>query len=109
MSFTSSWLNYTNRTGGTKSGSPDMSFNLYCSIVQMTRSGRRSALTAWNEGLRVPQGEFELARYPTRANETLRAWDAADEFLLRHLAAGRSEAADVMSEILIINDNSGAL
>ena len=39
---------------------------------------------ACNERLRVPQGEFEFARYPTPANETLRAWDAVDEFLLRH-------------------------
>jgi 16S rRNA (guanine1207-N2)-methyltransferase len=59
--------------------------------------------------LRVPQGEFELARYPTRANESLRAWDAADEFLLKHLAARRSEATDAGGEILIVNDNWGAL
>jgi len=56
----------------------------------------------------VPQGEFELARYPTRANEKLRAWDAADEFLLRHLAS-RSEAIDAADEILIVNDSWGAL
>jgi len=56
-----------------------------------------------------PQGEFELARYPIRANESLRAWDAADEFLLRHLAARGSEATRVGCEILIVNDNWGAL
>ena len=59
-----------------------------------------------NERLVVPQGEFELARYPTRESETLRAWDAADAFLLRHLA-GRND--DVKGEILIVNDNAGAL
>jgi 23S rRNA (guanine1835-N2)-methyltransferase len=74
----------------------------------MNRSGPRSAVTACNERLRVPQGEFELARYPTHANETLRAWDAADELLLRRLAE-RSEATDVNGEILIVNDNEGAL
>ena len=58
--------------------------------------------------MRVPQGEFELVRYPTRANERLRAWDAADEFLLRHLAA-RNEATDVARHVLIVNDNWGAL
>jgi 23S rRNA (guanine1835-N2)-methyltransferase len=63
---------------------------------------------ASDERLRVPQGEFELARYPTRANETLRAWDAADEFLLRHLA-GRIESAGLKGEILIVNDDAGAL
>ena len=56
----------------------------------------------------MPQGEFELARYPTRANETLRAWDAADEFLLRHLAE-TSVATDIKGEILIVNDYAGAL
>jgi len=57
----------------------------------------------------VPQGEFQLVRYPTRADETLRAWDAADEFLLRHVPAGRSEGTEVMGEILIVNDNAGTL
>src|SRR5579862_3276624 len=57
--------------------------------------------------MKVPQGEFDLARYPTSTNKTLRAWDAADEFLLRHLA--RSEVPDVKGEILIVNDNAGAL
>src|SRR5437773_11783776 len=75
----------------------------------MTRSSRKNALTARDERLRVPQGEFDLARYPTRANESLRAWDAADEFLLRYLAVRGSEAADVAGEILIVNDNWGAL
>jgi 23S rRNA (guanine1835-N2)-methyltransferase len=57
--------------------------------------------------MRVPQGEFELQRYPTRPNETLRAWDAADEFLLRHLAATTEWAG--VRELLIVNDNAGAL
>jgi 16S rRNA (guanine1207-N2)-methyltransferase len=58
--------------------------------------------------MKVPQGEFDLARYPPSTNKTLRAWDAADEFLLRHLA-GRSEGPEVKAEILIVNDNAGAL
>src|SRR5438552_16978830 len=58
--------------------------------------------------MKVPQGEFDLARYPAFTNKTLRAWDAADEFLLRHLA-GRSEVPDVKGEILIVNDSAGAL
>src|SRR4051812_15504861 len=57
--------------------------------------------------MRVPQGEFELQRYPTRPNETLRAWDAADEFLLRHLAATTEWAG--VGELLVVNDNAGAL
>jgi 23S rRNA (guanine1835-N2)-methyltransferase len=63
---------------------------------------------ACTERLKAPQGEFELARYPANTNGALRAWDAADEFLLRHLA-GRSEEPQVQGEILIVNDNAGAL
>ena len=66
---------------------------------------RGGALRASHTSLRVPQGEFELTRYPAHAMETFRAWDAADEFLLRHLA----ETTDVKGQILIINDNAGAL
>src|SRR5438034_9655622 len=65
-------------------------------------------LTASNTRLRVPQGEFELTRYPAHANETLRAWDAADAFLLRHLAEA-TDATDVKGQILIVNDSAGAL
>ena len=81
-----------------------------CKIAQLLSGQLRNNthMLACNERLRVPQGEFEFVRYPTRANETLRAWDAADEFLLRHLA-GRSESAELKGEILIVNDAAGAL
>ncbi len=53
----------------------------------------------------VPQGEFTLDRYPCLARETLRAWDAADEYLLMHLAeSGVSPGA-----VLVMNDSFGAL
>src|SRR4051812_27594693 len=58
--------------------------------------------------LSLPQGEFELARYPNRANDLLRAWEAADEYLPRHLAIA-AKAADVGDTLLIVNDNWGAL
>ena len=32
----------------------------------------------------VPQGTFELHRHPERPRSTLRAWDAADAYALRH-------------------------
>lgn len=55
----------------------------------------------------VPQGEFPLHRYPVRPRETLRAWDAADEYLLHQLAedGGVPEGA----RLLIANDQFGAL
>ncbi len=52
-------------------------------------------------------GEFSLSRYPVRAKEKLRAWDAADEYLLNFLAD-----EDLLSQsrnILILNDSFGAL
>ena len=55
--------------------------------------------------LDVPQGDFELHRYPERARSTLRAWDAADAYALRWLAENYSSAGSVA----VINDSFGAL
>jgi 16S rRNA (guanine1207-N2)-methyltransferase len=57
--------------------------------------------------LRVAQGEFELNRLPKRPLELLRAWDAADEYLLKVLAEDLQTSAD--ARILIVNDSFGAL
>lgn len=59
------------------------------------------------ERFSTPFGEFSLSRYPVRAKEKLRAWDAADEYLLNFLAD-----EDLLSQsrnILILNDSFGAL
>ena len=56
--------------------------------------------------LTVPQGSFQLARFPIRNNEKLRAWDAADEYVLQTF----SELPDTQPQsILILNDGCGAL
>ena len=57
--------------------------------------------------LKLPQGEFELERVPRTGNPTLRAWDAADEYLLNHLAA----SADALPQgrWAVLNDGFGAL
>ncbi|MCF6251829.1 MAG: methyltransferase [Methylococcaceae bacterium] len=57
--------------------------------------------------LTVPQGTFKIQRLPLRKNEKLRAWDAADEYLLQYL----SENIDLSlsSKILVVNDSFGAL
>lgn len=60
------------------------------------------------EILKVPQGEFCLSRYPARKKEKLRAWDAADEYLLNHFNDKYSDIAD-KENILIVNDSFGAL
>ena len=60
-------------------------------------------------------GELELTRFPEHPRETLRAWDAADEYLLRHLggAAGPDGAAarpvDLSGSVVVVGDRWGAL
>jgi 16S rRNA (guanine1207-N2)-methyltransferase len=59
------------------------------------------------ETLVVPQGEFELARFPVRKNDRLRAWDAADEYLLQHVAD--SGPTGGQPAVLVVNGGPGAL
>ncbi|EPG0368042.1 TPA: methyltransferase [Photobacterium damselae] len=47
-----------------------------------------------------------LGRYPARKNETLQAWDAADEYLINHT---QDLILDPERPILILNDSFGAL
>lgn len=57
--------------------------------------------------MQVPQGKFKLLRFPIVKDERLRAWDAADEYLLCDVA---SKMAVVESpRVLIVNDSFGAL
>lgn len=58
-----------------------------------------------NKLMIVPQGEFELRRNPP--NELLRAWDAADEYLLQQV--DDLKPLSRQTSILIINDSFGAL
>ena len=51
--------------------------------------------------------EYLLTRIPLIPNDTLRAWDAADELLLNQLQEQNLPTAN--SKILLINDNFGAL
>ena len=57
--------------------------------------------------LNIAQGKFELQRIPRRKNEQLRAWDAADEYLLQYLSENNILSDE--SKILILNDQFGAL
>ncbi|MHC6528179.1 methyltransferase [Vibrio proteolyticus] len=47
-----------------------------------------------------------LHRFPKRANETLQAWDAGDEYLIQHVEALALPAGH---HIVILNDHFGAL
>lgn len=59
------------------------------------------------ETLSVPQGDYRLNRYPHRAKDTLRAWDAADEYLLTQV--DEDNCLNDASRVLVINDQFGAL
>jgi len=64
------------------------------------------------ENLSVPQGEFSLARFPLRKNDTLRAWDAADEYLLSQVAGATGDGDAPLAldgSVLVVNDGCGAL
>ncbi|GGT45124.1 ribosomal RNA large subunit methyltransferase G [Streptomyces purpureus] len=49
-------------------------------------------------------GEFDLTRFPEDPRDTLRAWDAADEYLLRHL-----EEVSPSGTVVVLGDRWGAL
>ncbi|MGB1238795.1 MAG: methyltransferase [Pseudomonadales bacterium] len=55
----------------------------------------------------TPFGNFELSRYPLRKRELLRAWDAADEYVLNHL--NEQHLPQVGQRMLVVNDQFGAL
>ena len=59
------------------------------------------------ESLMCPFGTFQLQRLPLRPQETLRAWDAADEYLLGTLTEQFGDCLPVSP--LIVNDSFGAL
>ncbi|MGL5288029.1 MAG: methyltransferase [Aeromonas sp.] len=56
--------------------------------------------------LDTPRGQLTLYRYPRQSQETLQAWDAADEYLINTLAQTPLEAS---GPVIIINDGFGAL
>jgi len=57
--------------------------------------------------MQVTQGKFQLLRFPIEKDERLRAWDAADEYLLNDVAAKMDAIEN--PRVLIINDSFGAL
>ena len=58
------------------------------------------------EKLCVSQGEFALQRLPKQTQEPLRAWDAADEYILEHVV---NLNLSPTTKILLMNDSFGAL
>ncbi|MDG3087369.1 methyltransferase [Vibrio hannami] len=56
--------------------------------------------------LKLLDKSLTLHRYPKRANETLQAWDAGDEYLIKYV---EELNLPENQNILILNDNFGAL
>ncbi|MFF7949523.1 methyltransferase [Streptomyces griseorubiginosus] len=54
----------------------------------------------------TPWGELALTRFPEDPRDRLRAWDASDEYLLRHLAA---EQVALSGTVVVVGDRWGAL
>ncbi|WP_435612511.1 methyltransferase [Streptomyces sp. bgisy159] len=54
----------------------------------------------------TPWGEFSLARFPEDPRDRLRAWDASDAYLLRHLA---EEGVPLSGAVVALGDRWGAL
>lgn len=59
-----------------------------------------------NDRMTTPWGELELARFPEDPRDRLRAWDAADEYLLRHLA---DQGIPLSGTVVVLGDRWGAL
>ncbi|AUG76050.1 50S rRNA methyltransferase [Kitasatospora sp. MMS16-BH015] len=56
--------------------------------------------------LTTATGDFTLTRFPEHPREQLRAWDAADEYLLRHLA---ESGVELSGTVVALGDRWGAL
>ncbi|WP_169949197.1 methyltransferase [Microbispora sp. H11081] len=55
------------------------------------------------------RGDFDLARFPEDPRDPLRAWDAADEYLLRHLDEREGGPVDLSGTVVVLGDRWGAL
>lgn len=59
-----------------------------------------------NDRMTTPWGELALTRFPEDPRDRLRAWDASDEYLLRHLAEREIPPAGT---VVVVGDRWGAL
>ncbi|MFJ8441105.1 methyltransferase [Kitasatospora griseola] len=64
-----------------------------------------------NDSFTTAWGAFELARFPENPREQLRAWDAADEYLLRYLKEGPENGGPVALDgaVVVLGDRWGAV
>lgn len=62
-----------------------------------------------NQQFKAPSASYTLQRLPIIANDTLRAWDAADEYLIDTAYEIMNARTNDEQSILLINDTFGAL
>ncbi|CCK32269.1 Ribosomal RNA large subunit methyltransferase G [Streptomyces davaonensis JCM 4913] len=65
-----------------------------------------------NDRMTTPWGEIALTRFPEDPRDRLRAWDASDEYLLRHLAEQEREQEQrppLSGTVVVVGDRWGAL
>lgn len=79
----------------------------YVKLRPDLKSDLSEVTTSSMNTLSVPQGDYQLTRFPIRAKEQLRAWDAADEYLLQQLSDADIKVAP--EKLLILNDQFGAV
>ncbi|MFJ5533718.1 methyltransferase [Streptomyces sp. NPDC093261] len=59
-----------------------------------------------NDRMSTPWGAYTLTRFPEDPRDRLRAWDASDAYLLRHLAASETP---LDGTVVVVGDRWGAL
>lgn len=83
------------------------------SLFKLPKQKEFNQLSPAKTCLKTLLGTFKIQRLPIRKNETLQAWDAADELLINNLATEHAQALDHQNDkshrLLIINDQFGAL
>ena len=57
--------------------------------------------------MKCPQGQFHVHLYPQSTDKSLRAWDAADEYLLTHIQ--EQHLLCKARQVFLLNDRQGAI
>jgi len=82
---------------------PQFNFGVGCRFGGSGNSG--GVVMMEGQQLITRTGNFFLNRYPPTTDRSLRAWDAADEYLLEHIAEHERQ----FERVLLVNDTFGAL
>ncbi len=67
------------------------------------------SLDPMTDRMTTPSAELMLARFPEDSRDQLRAWDASDEYLLKHLADSSQVLDGREGTVVVVGDRWGAL